>query len=648
MQQWVSRGGSVCCARTGRLSAAEPSGKALRVGSAMAAALGAGLGAAVSLPADVGVPVAHGTAALSLLARARMASGRVRLRLLLFASALAAGGFHHLFTRQLPASPQQSAGVFQSVVQLLAVAGVAVCLGLSVVGLVVAAADSGTFLTSFQRVLDGWMITGSLLTLGWVLLLHRAGQGGDVSASLLGSARVVTDVCVLGLLVALRYGQKPAEREAVTLSVVALVILTLSDTLRILLPDPGTWYGIPLPAAGSMTGLFLVAATPWLPGGASIMRADQRVMPVVGVVAAFVPVLVCALSLAAHTLAGGRIDVVMVVLAGSVLLGLGARQAVAHADHLRITRETAAREDLYRTMVDGSCDVITIAGPDSRVRYVSPAAYPMFGYRPEELVGARLPLYCHPEDLAPLMQAIEALLRDTRSGTRGPVRSVSCRVRAADGRWRHVESTISRHTQGMIFSSRDVTERVRRQEQLEHLAFHDTLTGLPHRGLFADRVAHALRKRSAGAHPPAVLFVDLDGFKAVNDTLGHAAGDALLVQVARRLQASMRAGDTIARLGGDEFAALLEGEAGTRPTSAREVAERILSALTKPYRIGGTDAVVSASIGVAVATPGITPEEILHHADQAMYEAKSAGKSRIHMHHSLSSDRTEPRSCTPL
>jgi diguanylate cyclase (GGDEF)-like protein len=188
----------------------------------------------------------------------------------------------------------------------------------------------------------------------------------------------------------------------------------------------------------------------------------------------------------------------------------------------------------------------------------------------------------------------------------------------------------------MIFSSRDVTDRVAQQEQLERLAFHDALTGLPNRALFADRVAHALRKRTTRTAPPAVLFMDLDGFKAVNDSAGHAVGDALLIHAARRIQASVRAEDTVARLGGDEFAALLEGEAGRHPSRAEDVAERILAALTQPYEIAGKKALVSASIGMTLALPGVTPDELLRQADEAMYEAKRAGKGRIRMHISQS------------
>ncbi|CAL9677499.1 hypothetical protein SUDANB1_08176 [Streptomyces sp. enrichment culture] len=505
------------------------------------------------------------------------------------------------------------------------------CLGLGIAGLVLAATEGGTPLVWLRRLLDAWVTAGSLLALGWVLLLHRADQGSDMWSSLMGLARVVTDILVLGLLVALRFCLDRQERTATTVAAVALTILALGDMLRILLPAPDVRCGIPLTATCSVTGLILVAATPWLPGGASAMGVERREMTVVAVVAPFVPVVICELALAAHALAGGHIDVVMVVLAGSVLLGLGARHAVAHADHLRLMREAAARDARYRTLVDGSSDVITISDLDGRLLYVSPAVREVFGYLPQDLVGARLPLYCHPDDMSALLHAVETLRQEAASGTRGTGARVSCRVRAADGRWCHVESTISHHPEGLIFNSRDVTKRVELQAQLEHLAFHDTLTGLPNRALFADRVAHALRKRTASTAPPAVLFVDLDGFKAVNDSNGHAAGDALLRLAARRLKGCVRAGDTVARLGGDEFAALLEDEVKTSPSTVREVAERLLSALSEPYRINTTHAVVSASVGVAVATPGITPDELLHNADLAMYQAKAAGKGCIRM-----------------
>ncbi|WP_367322969.1 diguanylate cyclase [Streptomyces sp. HUAS ZL42] len=608
-------------------------GRALCAGAALAVAAGAGATAAGLMPEGVGVPAAHGGATLSLLARARTAPGKFRLRFTLLAASVAAGGLHHLLVSRIGGGTHPS-GFVQSVVRPLAGAGIALCLGVAVVALVMAAAENGTTLTRLRRLLDGWLFAGSLLTLGWVLLLHRADQGGDVSGSLLGLARVVTDVVLLGLVIALRCCPTRAERTANTAAAVALAILFAGDVFRVVLSGPGTWYGVPLPAACSITGLSLVAVAPWLPGSISEVGLDERTMPVIGVVAAFVPMVVCALAITAHAATGGSVDIVMAGLAGSVLLALAARQGVTHADHLRIAQKAAAREAHYRTLVDGTHDVITIISRDGTVLYVSPAVQPVLGYRPEELMGARLFQFCHPDDLVTLRQAILTLQHKSGSDTGRAGHRVSCRLRTADGRWRHVESTISHHPQGMIFISRDMSEQVALQAQLEHHAFHDALTGLPNRALFADRVAHALQKRGTDMAPPVVLFVDLDGFKAVNDSAGHATGDALLAHAARRLQASVRAGDTVARLGGDEFAALLEWKAGTHLSSAGEVAARVLSALTKPYRIGGTDAVVSASIGMAVAVPGVTPAELLHQADLAMYSAKAAGKGRIHVHES--------------
>lgn len=610
----------------------------------LAAAMSASGTAVLFLPVGVGVPTAHGLAALSLLGRARTVAGRVRLRLALFAGSLAAGGLHHLVVSQLPSS-RGPAGGLHVVLQVLAVTGIVLCLVVAIAGLVIAVADRGATLVWLRRVLDGWMIAGSLLTLGWVLLLNRADQSGDAFGSLQDLARVATDILVFGLLVALRYSLKRPERTATTVAALALIVLTASDMLRILMPASGTWYGIPCAAVCSITGLLLITVAPWLPGGTSVVDVDQRIMPVVGVVAAFVPVAICVLALAAHTMVGGRTDMVLLVLAGLLPISLGIRQGIIHADHLRITREATTREALYRALVDGTRDVITIASLDARVLYASPAAHHVFGYRPEDLLGARLPLYCHPDDLTPLMQAVETLRQEAASGIRGPGRRVSCRVRHADGRWRHVESTVSHHTEGVIFSSRDVTDRVAQQEQLEHLAFHDALTGLPNRALFADRVAHALRKRTTRTAPPAVLFIDLDGFKAVNDSAGHAVGDALLIHAARRIQASVPAVDTVARLGGDEFAALLEGEAGRHPSRAQDVAERILSALTQAYQIAGKEALVSASIGIAVALPNVTPDELLHQADEAMYEAKRAGKGRIRMHLPHPRNNPSPEAC---
>ncbi|WP_143677303.1 putative bifunctional diguanylate cyclase/phosphodiesterase, partial [Streptomyces scabiei] len=198
-----------------------------------------------------------------------------------------------------------------------------------------------------------------------------------------------------------------------------------------------------------------------------------------------------------------------------------------------------------------------------------------------------------------------------------------------------------RHHGGLIFNSRDVTERVRLQAQLQHNAEHDPLTDLPNRALFTKRVQQALSGRRSSdrgiaLRNTAVLFIDLDGFKAVNDTIGHQAGDELLVQAARRLQDAVRQGDTASRLGGDEFAALIVGD-GSRDRTAREqhileLADRLRVALSQPYTIDGNDVRVAASIGVSFAEPGLGAGELLRNADLAMYRAKAAGKGRVELY----------------
>ena len=200
-----------------------------------------------------------------------------------------------------------------------------------------------------------------------------------------------------------------------------------------------------------------------------------------------------------------------------------------------------------------------------------------------------------------------------------------------DGREFPVELTIWAVGEGAeaTFSAlvHDITLRKELERQLQHQAFHDSLTGLANRALFADRVSHAMSRQGRARRSLAVIFLDLDDFKTVNDSLGHAAGDQLLTAVAERLRGVMRPEDTVARFGGDEFAMLLEE---TNRESARRVAERVLAALRSPFDLQGKQVFARGSAGVAVAQPGSSPaDDLLRHADLAMYTAKARGKGRI-------------------
>ncbi|MGW3911172.1 EAL domain-containing protein [Streptomyces sp. NPDC005070] len=359
--------------------------------------------------------------------------------------------------------------------------------------------------------------------------------------------------------------------------------------------------------------------------------------PITGSLAALTPYLaaaVCTLGILYNILNGRRVDRVVLVTAGLVVLALVVRQGIMLLDNITLTQELAQKENHFRSLVQGSSDVIMIAAPNGILRYVSPAAAGVYGRDAEDLVGSELASLIHPEDLGCVVHEVRRFL--AASHAEEPTTRIECRFRSGDGGWLNVESTVNRHHGGLIFNSRDVTERVRLQAQLQHNAEHDPLTDLPNRALFTRRVQQALSGRRSTDRGTAVLFIDLDGFKAVNDTIGHQAGDELLVQAARRLQDSVRHGDTAARLGGDEFAALIVGDGGrdrtAREQQVRELADRLRIRLSQPYCIDGNDVRVAASIGVGFAEPGLGAGELLRNADLAMYRAKAAGKGRVELY----------------
>jgi diguanylate cyclase (GGDEF)-like protein/PAS domain S-box-containing protein len=287
-----------------------------------------------------------------------------------------------------------------------------------------------------------------------------------------------------------------------------------------------------------------------------------------------------------------------------------------------------ASEERFRSLVQNSSDVISIVDPDGNVRYHSESVRRVLGYDPGELVDGDPLTLVHPDDRERVARFVaEASLRP------GVTAAETWRIRHRDGTWLHSETVAANlledaNVRGLVLNTRDVSDRKELEEQLVHQAFHDGLTGLANRSLFAERVQHALAR--TGRDELAALFIDLDDFKHVNDSLGHAAGDQLLVAAARRLQGCLRPTDTAARLGGDEFAVLLERVKGAE--GAAVVADRVLETLHKPFGINGRTIPIKASIGVAVGQPGVDGvEELLRNADVAMYAAKAGGKDRYEL-----------------
>ncbi len=283
-----------------------------------------------------------------------------------------------------------------------------------------------------------------------------------------------------------------------------------------------------------------------------------------------------------------------------------------------------AGERRLLALVQNSADLVIVMEPDSTASFVSPSARAVLGRAPEMLIDGRITDLLHHGDVPGF---VEKLL-GSREGDQG----VRLRMAHADGRTLVVEGTLTDlladpAVNGWVLTVRDVTDAHVMQEQLTYQAFHDSLTGLANRHLFADRLAHALRRRNGAPEQQVVLFCDLDDFKNVNDSLGHGVGDRLLVAVGERITAAIREGDTAARLGGDEFAVLMEG---AEISTANAVADRLLHSLRDPVVVDGVPLSVSASIGMAAAMSGsATSDEVLRNADVAMYWAKDRGKATV-------------------
>jgi diguanylate cyclase (GGDEF)-like protein/PAS domain S-box-containing protein len=302
-----------------------------------------------------------------------------------------------------------------------------------------------------------------------------------------------------------------------------------------------------------------------------------------------------------------------------------ARETMTEAFH---ARRSEAR---FQTLVQNASDVILIARPDTTITYQTPSANRIFGYADGSLEGKQFTSLLHPDDVEQALAGYSDVA--LRAGT-----SISAkwRLRHCDGSWRHVEVTTTNllhepTLEGIVLTLRDVSERTNLEEELKHQAFHDALSGLANRALFRDRLEHALARASRSKSSLAVLFLDLDDFKLINDSLGHAAGDALLVAVSRRLSECLRSGDTVARFGGDEFAVLLEETTG--PEEACQTAERLIRALRETLVIEDHDVQVCSSVGIALSHAGREdPTELMQAADLAMYAAKTHGKGRYEVY----------------
>ncbi|MFF5076852.1 putative bifunctional diguanylate cyclase/phosphodiesterase [Actinoplanes sp. NPDC000266] len=467
-----------------------------------------------------------------------------------------------------------------------------------------------TGLARLRVAVDTLLITTSLMVICWNLVMQPAIAAGHPQAIGRPVADVILGAVALCALARCRPGTPGAT--ALALTSTAVFLLAVADAMAIRLGS-----GDPVALAGYL--LVLVAATI-----ATRRRLDDATVRQEAAahrrnVSVLLPYAVVVLTLIVGLFwmsSGGSPSPFGTWCRYFSIFLIVVREAILRADNRQLARsleervaartaELQGREQRFRALVEQSSDSLAILDADSTIRYQSSSVERIFGYRVEDLAGRRVVDVAGPVVAARIDEVMH-----------GAITTFEIPLRHADGVERRAEMTITNllgdpHVRGLVLNTRDVSEANDLQERLRHDAYHDALTGLVNRTLFRERLAEA-----AAQGEVAILFLDLDGFKEINDSLGHAAGDQLLVRVAERLRA---ADPEVARLGGDEFAVIVSSGSPT------DVADRVLAAFEAPFVIDGREVHAGAGIGIASSVDASDIEQLQRNADLAMYKSKDAG-----------------------
>ncbi|BAL91849.1 putative diguanylate cyclase/phosphodiesterase with PAS sensor [Actinoplanes missouriensis 431] len=589
------------------------------------------------------LPLAAAAAAAACLWRSRRFTGRSRWGWATLAAGLLCWGGGQ-FRFLLNTGPTIEAGPVTPSLTLIAMAV------LVPAGLLILPSSSQPLANRIRSVLDGLMIAASLVLVAWVFV------SGLITDAQVGLSFYITLLYPLGdiVIATMAAYMLPQQRRrngcgadlaffgagmlAFAISDIGYAYLGLvhDDGVGRLL-DLGWLAGYGLIVAGALRPRVPAVKPIDLPGG---VRSGAVLLPYLAVLAALASSVLFHIS-TGHShpfVAYTRSFLILLIVGRQLLTQLENRDLTRHLEQ-RVTDRTAelyAREQQFHALVQQSSDVVTVVSPEADVIYQSESVQRIFGYSPRFLTGRRLTQLLDPESAMRLAQALRQV-----SGRPHAATVLELTVRHRDGRTRQAEMTITNllddpHVRGLVLNTRDISERMELQEQLVHEAYHDSLTQLANRALFRDRAAAALSVSDA----VTVLYLDLDGFKRVNDSLGHLAGDQLLVQVADRIRSCVRDTDVVARFGADEFGVLLDED------GSEAVARRILSDLEAPIVAGERQIHVRASIGLANASSITDPsdsasdsasgsgsgsgfgeraEQLMRNADLAMHHAKAAG-----------------------
>jgi diguanylate cyclase (GGDEF)-like protein/PAS domain S-box-containing protein len=479
---------------------------------------------------------------------------------------------------------------------------------------------------------DGYVLAAALFLIGWVTVFGHflAAPGEDPSTFAAALIHPLADLAVLGAVLPL---VQTAGRRGVP-PYLAMIAMTIGDSLAVGARVSGTY-----PGAGALVAqlaaLVLLALTPWASGMWSAGTRWIGGARQVATAAAAATAAIASLLVLAQAVARGRMpEPVAFFVLGAIGAALAIRvvSLVRRVDSWSRVWQESGRQ--FRQLAERTSDVVLLCDLDGVVRYAS-RTVSGYGYTPEDLRSVPLADLLHPEDRAGGMRAV----RRAASGKAERVGRYPCRVRAADGAWRHVQSTVSRyiepgHPDRLLITARDVSAQVALRRQVTHLTFHDGLTGLPNRAYVEQRGQDVLGQAGSTAGAPAglgtvagVILLDLDGFTAINEEYGHTAGDLLLAQVARRLRLAVSPQDTVARWGGDEFAVLTESAASAEELA--DIAERLSRSMaSQPFRIGEEDLPITASVGVALAD-GSPAAHVWRNAEMALAQAKGSGPGEI-------------------
>ena len=473
------------------------------------------------------------------------------------------------------------------------------------------------------------------------------------SANYLGAAQplfgMALGTALVAVLVRARYDGGPP-LPTLLFVVGGVMVVGISDVLSPLHLSSGAWSAADPYLAIRAVGFALLGY-----GALHQARAAQTVAMLrwrerIAVMAPLLPMLPVGGVVIAAIFTGSRLALttlillgllVGAILVGAVFVRLDQLVLSRTLEHRVVERTLALRTQAkwFRALVQNSYDIITIVDANGAIRYQTPSVTRLLGYDPAVMVGRRFSALLSAADA----EQLEAILVDAALRPRSS-RTVEFAMMHSDGHWCETETVVTsliddHDIRGLVLNTRDVSERRELERQLTHQAFSDSLTGLANRALFRNRVEHAIDERATEPGQVAVLFLDLDGFKGVNDAQGHAVGDTLLGLVADRLRNCVSAGDTVARLGGDEFAILVV--APNAEQVAISVADRVRRVLSQPFALDGREVALAASVGIAVTEEGTeTAEQILRNADLAMYRAKAARdgsfvRFRAEMHDAL-------------